>query len=265
MISKEQIVSELTHIAHILTMAVPTKVEWGGTDEANDGKPGEIDARLAKVLESLPVTWEKDKAKFELSGTKHDDKGVGGIKTWVHASLPGKYKGEEFVFKMLRTLKYMKYKFTSPKKEKDSPTVSSLSKIKDTFDFYFSHESKNDENSTIINRINKANDGVYERSGELYKGIKDRMKDITDTPIKKFHKILAKHIIYLEFFVNKDDLKKDNPEMSVEELNGITDYVKEFFSEIGEENISVGTSFKKKENLGYNLAIAVKFLGKSNE
>lgn len=268
MINKEQVVSEIRHIANILTLAIPTQ-EWGGKDEASGGKPGRISRALFSILEELPVTWDKDKSVFKLSGSKRDDKGVGGIKTWVWANLPGKYKDQDFVFKIYRNGKDTKYSFHLDE-TRISPTIATMLKIKDIFDYYFKVDSDGDgvKKTNPLALLNKVTDLIYQKGGEIYKEVKDQMSSFINSPIKKISKDTAKHNIYLKYFAPQEDLTDLEPSMSQMSIENISKFVKKFIEDgvEGEDTsgISVKTYFKKvqsedKEPKGYVLHITIKF------
>ena len=216
MITREEISQELNKIAEMLFLAKPT-IEWGGKDEANEGKPGKLDKDLSEILKSLPITWDMDGATFSLSKIrKLDEKGIGGRSTWVWAKLPGKYEGTDLTFNIYRTGKITKYHFTLGNKE--THKISNLSHVEELFNSLIQKEG--DSFKTTKDLLKEAYDLLYKNKGDISKKIKEGpLKEIEDPLNLTLAKNETQHYIYMYFFLPISEIKKETQESVLQKLD----------------------------------------------
>lgn len=257
---KEFVIKELQKIASILAAVT---VEWGGKDEAQEGKPGRIDKTLSEILESLPVTWEKDKSEFSLANIRNlDEKGIGGRKTWVRANLPGKFQDKDFELKIYRTGEITQYSFHSG--SDTSPKVSSRAKVEELFYHFFNVEDK--KTKITDENLKHVFDNLYVKKSDLYSKVKEYMRDFVISPSFSIVKDIQKHHIYLKFFAHEDDVKdKEKAVMSKDTLSKVVEDVTEFVSKFEKTDMSkvkITAVFKEgsvKGAKGHVLLITLKF------
>jgi len=255
---KNLVIQELSKIATILAAAT---VDWGGKDEARAGRPGRIDKTLAEVLEKLPVTWEKDKAEFTLAQIRElDEKSKSGVKTWVRASLPGKYNEKEFTFKIYRTGKVTQYTFQVDSEV--SPKITSSSKIEELFYHFF----KVEETKLTSETLGLVNDTLYAKKNELHKILKKYMSEFIISPALFISRDTDKNYIFLKLFAPKSNIKDiEKAKITPEDIKEIISEISEFLNKIEGVDLSkikITANFKEatfKGDEGYLLQITLKF------